>query len=44
MRGGYSKDNTDSFIKVATKIMFMQMSANVGIKKFVDKAVESIVK
>ena len=31
-------------MKVATDIMFMQMSAKSGIKKFVEKAVTTMVK
>ena len=44
MRGEQSKDNTDSFMKVAIDVMFMQMSAKAGINKFGDKAAVAMVK
>ena len=34
MRGEYSKYDTYSFMKVATNVMFMQMSENSGENKF----------
>ena len=39
MREQDSKDNTESFMKVATIFMFTKMSAKAGIKKFGEKAV-----
>ena len=44
MREKASKDETYSFIKIATNIMFTQMSENTGIKKFGEKVVVSMVK
>ena len=40
----YSKYETDSFIKLATDVMFVQMSANADINKFGEKAVAAMVK
>ena len=34
MRKKDSKNEKDSYIKVATHVMFTQMSANAGIKRF----------
>ena len=34
MRKQESKDDTESFMKVAKNVMFKQMSAKAGIKKF----------
>ena len=44
MREQESKDETDSFMKIATNIMFTQMSAKEGIKKFGEKVVAAMVK
>ena len=44
MRGEYSKYDTYSFMKVATNVMFMQMSENSGENKFGQKAVVVMVK
>ena len=39
-----SKDERDSYMKVATDAMFTKMSAKAGINKFVEKEVEYMVK
>ena len=39
MRGQESKYETDSFMRVATDVMFTQISAKEGIQKFGEKAV-----
>ena len=44
MREQESKDETDSFMKIATNVMFTKMYAKAGIKKFVEKAVAVMVK
>ena len=44
MREQESKDETDSFMKIAKNIMFTQMSAKVGINKFEEKMVAAMVK
>ena len=38
-----SKDDTDSYMKVATDIIFTQMSEKAGIKKSGEKAVVAMV-
>ena len=44
MRDKESKDETVSFIKVATNAMLTQMFTKAGIKKFGEKAVAAMVK
>ena len=44
MREQESKYETDSFMKVATNVMFTQMSEKAGIKKFGEKAMAAMVK
>ena len=44
MREQYSKDEIDSFMKVATNVIFLQISEKLGIKKFGEKSVASMVK
>ena len=44
MREQKSKDDTDSLMKVATDVMFTQMSEKAGINKFGEKAVVAMVK
>ena len=44
MRGQESKYEKDSFMKVATNVVFTQIYAMAGIEKFGDKSVSAIVK
>ena len=44
MREQESKDETDSFMKVATEVVFTQISEKVDIKKFLEKKVAVMVK
>ena len=44
MRYQESKDETESLMKFATTVMFTQISANAGVKKFGEKAVAAMVK
>ena len=44
MREQESKYETDSFMKVATNVMFTYMSEKAGIKKFGEKAMAAMVK
>ena len=44
MREQDSKDEIDSFMKVATDVMFKKMSAKSGTKKLGEKAVAAMVK
>ena len=44
MREKESKYETDSFMKVATDVIFTQISEKAGIKKFGEKAVVATVK
>ena len=44
LREQESKDDTDSFIKVATDVVFKQIYAEEGINKFGEKEVAAIVK
>ena len=37
MKNQYPKDETDSLMKVATKVMFTQMSEKAGIENFGEK-------
>ena len=43
MRNQASKDETEQFIKFATNVMFTQMYAKDGIKKFGEKVVAAMV-
>ena len=44
MRDQETKYKTDSVMKVATNVMFTQMSAKSGIKTFGEKAISAMVK
>ena len=44
MREQESKDEIESFMKIAKNVMFTRISAKAGIKKFGEKAVKAMVK
>ena len=44
MREQESKDEIESFMKIATNVMFTKISSKAGIKKFGDKSVTVMVK